>query len=389
MKSLYPAFKLLQITYRCKPTFVLYKEHSRVTNFRIHKISKSSQYFLGFALVVLVSAICFSLSAYIPGRVVALILLVTVSLVAMFFDILPVLMTAVLSALVWNFFFIPPKFTFHIDSTEDVLMFLMYFVIATINAILTFKIRQVEKAAQKKEEKENTLKLYNTLLNSLSHELRTPIATIIGATDNLQTENAKLSEQNKKELLDQVSKAALRLNRQVENLLSMSRLESGFLQVKKDWCDVNELVHDAVNRVGENDEHHPIGIILKEPMPLVRLDYGLIEHVLYNLLLNALLYIPKYSVITVKAHCTATHLIIIVEDTGNGFPEDEIAHVFEKFYRLKNSNTGGTGLGLSIAKGFVEAHDGTIHLENNNEGGATFTITIPVETASVEELKNG
>lgn len=359
-----------------------------MTKLQLNKINKTHQYSAGFFITVIVSALCFGLSDYIGYRVVALILLVTVSLIAMFFDIVPVLVAAILSALIWNFFFIPPKFTFHIENTEDVLMFLMYFVIAMVNAVLTFKIRQAEKAAQKKEEKENTLKLYSTLLNSLSHELRTPISTIIGATDNLQTQESKLTEQNKKELVGEISKASLRLNRQVENLLNMSRLESGFIQPKKDWCDINELVHDAVNRVKENAEQRPISIIIKDTLPLFRIDYGLIEQVLYNLLLNAILYVPKYSVITIKANCIEEKLVLIVEDTGNGFPEDEIEKVFEKFYRLKNSDTGGTGLGLSIVKGFVEAHNGAIHLENIPEGGAKFTVVIPAETSYINELKN-
>jgi two-component system, OmpR family, sensor histidine kinase KdpD len=150
-------------------------------------------------------------------RVVALILLVTVSFIAMFYSIAPVMVSAILSALIWNFFFIPPKYTLHIENAEDALMFLMYFIIALVNAVLTNKIRQIEKVTQKRETKENTLKLYNTLLNSLSHELRTPIATIIGATDNLQMQDEKLSKANKKELIDEISKASLRLNRQVEN----------------------------------------------------------------------------------------------------------------------------------------------------------------------------
>ncbi len=165
----------------------------------------------------------------------------------MFFDILPVLLAAVLSALVWDFFFIPPRFAFSVGSTEDTIMLAMYFVIASVSAVLTYKIRTMEKEEYKKEEKENALKLYNILLNSLSHELRTPIATIIGASDNLQTDNNKLSKENKEELVSEISKACLRLNRQVENLLNMSRLESGFIKVKKDWCDINELIYSTVH----------------------------------------------------------------------------------------------------------------------------------------------
>lgn len=351
------------------------------------KGSKSRQYAITIVSVLVVTSICYFLSSYIGYRVVALLLMVTVSVLAVFLDIAPVLLAAVSSALIWNFFFIPPKFTFHIDNTEDVLMFLMYFLIALVNGVLTNRIRQVEKEANKKEGEANTLKLYDTLLNSLSHELRTPIATIIGATDNLQTGSAKLSEQNKADLLNEISKASLRLNSQVDNLLNMSRLESGFIQPKKDWCDVNELVHDVVNRLKETSPNRIINISIKENFPLVKLDFGLMEQVLHNLVQNAILYIPKYCVVTVRAMCVNEKLILMVEDNGNGFPEDEIDKVFDKFYRLKNTDTGGTGLGLSIVKGFVEAHNGTIHLENIEGGGARFTIEIPTEISYVTQLE--
>jgi len=158
-----------------------------------HRISKSRQYLYSIILLFIVASGCYISSRYLDYRVVAFLLLLVVSVTAVLFDILPVLITAVISALTWNFFFIPPHFTFRIDKTEDIVLFLTYFVIALVNAVLTYKIRQVQKESLAKEAKANTIKLYNTLLNSLSHELRTPIATIVGATDNLQNFNSKLS----------------------------------------------------------------------------------------------------------------------------------------------------------------------------------------------------
>src|SRR5215212_9750284 len=155
-------------------------------------------------MVLLVSGISFFLSDFIGYKVVAYILLVTLSIIALFCNIIPVILSAALSALIWDFFFIPPRYTFHIDSAEDVFLLVMYFVIALVHAVLMYKIRQIQKIVQEKEERANTLKLYNTLLNSLSHELRTPIATIIGASDNLMSSNSKLSEQNKQSLLSEI-----------------------------------------------------------------------------------------------------------------------------------------------------------------------------------------
>jgi two-component system sensor histidine kinase KdpD len=264
----------------------------------------------------------------------------------------------------------------------------MYFVIALVHAALLFKIRQIQKIAQQKEEKANTLKLYNTLLNSLSHELKTPISTIIGATDNLLTTNGKLSEQNKHSLLSEISVASLRLNQHVKNLLDMSRLESGFIQLKKDWCNLNELVFTTINRMGDTLKYHVLDVDIPETLPLFKMDEGLIEQVLSNILFNAATYTPIASSIIIKGRYTDQHCEITVEDNGQGFPQHEIALVFDKFYRLKSSKPGGTGLGLSIAKGFVEAHGGSIHLENAPLGGALFTIRIPTEIAHINNLKN-
>jgi two-component system sensor histidine kinase KdpD len=311
-----------------------------------------------------------------------------VSLVAMSFDIGPVLLAAALSALVWDFFFIPPRYTFSVGSPDDTLMLVMYFAIAMVNATLTYKIRQLEKQASKKVDKENTLKLYNTLLNSLSHELRTPIAAIIGATDNLQEANNKLTDENKRELLGEISTAGLRLNRQVENLLNVSRLESGVIEAKMDWCDLNELIHAVTHRLGDILAHHPMVITVPDDFPLVKLDVGLMDQVLYNLVLNAAIYTPKYCAIGIKAIAAENRLILVVEDNGNGFPMDETERVFEKFYRLSDSATGGTGLGLSIVKGFIEAHHGTVKLENLEGGGARFTMEIPTECSYLNSLKN-
>ena len=360
-----------------------------MSHFLLYKFSKKQQFIISISLILFVAAISFALSPFIDYKVVAFFLLVTVSLIAMFFDIAPVLLAAFLSAMVWNYFFIPPRFTFAIQGADNVILFSMYFVIALVNGALTFKIRESEKNANKKLEKENTLKLYNTLLNSLSHELRTPISTIIGATDTLQEDKNKLTEENRIELISEISKASLRLNRQVGNLLNMSRLESGFLQPKTDWCDVNELVYDVVNQLQDNLLDKKVHIKIAENIPLVKLDYGLLEQILLNLLHNAAIYMPENGTINVTAIISKEKkLLIAVEDNGPGFPENEINHVFDKFYRLKNSKTGGTGLGLSIVKGFVESMNGNIILENRKEGGAKFSIEIPAEIAYLKDIEH-
>lgn len=183
-----------------------------MTDFR----RKRTQYFISLGLVILVALVFYLFVNLIGYKVVALVLLMAVSLLAMVFDIMPVLSAAVLSAILWNFLFIPPIRTFSIDTPEDALLFMMYFVVAMVNAVLTSRIRQAEAKVRERDERAASIRLYNTLLNSLSHELRTPIATIIGATDTLTENLSKLSEDQKSDLLGELEAAGYRLNRQVE-----------------------------------------------------------------------------------------------------------------------------------------------------------------------------
>ncbi len=354
----------------------------------INKISKPTQSLISLCVVSFIAALCYSISRYVDYKIVAFILLLTVSIIAVLFDIIPVFISAIASALVWDYFFIPPHFTLQVGSTEDSILLLMYFVIALVNAVLTYKIRQIEKIGRAREEKANMVKLYDTLLNSLSHELRTPIATIIGATDNLQSNNCNLTSEHRKELIAEISKASFRLNQQVENLLSMSRLESGFIHPKKDWCDIIEVIYDAVKRIEENNITQKININVNPDIPFFKLDKAMIEQIIYNLLNNAVQYTRDDCTIDIIAHCHADVLQLIIEDNGKGFPEEEIDNVFNRFYRLKNSKTGGTGLGLSIVKGYTEALGGTVHLQNLKTGGARFTIHIAARTANLKAIKN-
>ncbi len=341
---------------------------------------KSKQYLISISIIVVVAAVCFAFSQYIGYKVAALMLLVTVSLLAITFDILPVLLSAALSAFIWNFFFIPPRFTIHVDATEDLILFIMYFIIALISGVLTHKIRQIEKKARLKEEKANSVKLYNTIMNSLSHELRTPIATIIGATDNLQT-NTNLTKENREQLIAEISKASLRLNQQVENLLNISRLKSGHIQPKYDWTDIGELIYQTVKSVEENNQGRKINISIKPDLPLCSLDKGMLEQIIYNLLNNAAIHTSADCRINIDATCYADVLEITIEDSGKGFADINPKDLFNKFSGTANSKTTGSGLGLSIVKGFTEALRGNVELTRSQYGGSKFIFTLPVKTS--------
>jgi two-component system sensor histidine kinase KdpD len=488
------------------------------------------QYILASIVIILSSAICFYFAEYLGYQSVSFILLFVVSILATFMGIGPILLASSLSAFIWNFFFIPPRFTIHIEKTEDVLMLGMFFIIALVNGVLTARVRRQERLTRDREERTNALyqltkelasaenmdelleiavknikkhfgldvifilqdginqlseysknpelrklsesemsvaewvfrhsrragkftdtlpsnkltfypltgssikpgvmavelpapihgekdqfwdtfltqisntverkflddlarkarfldesdKLYRTLFNSISHELRIPVATIMGASDSLLS--SEHTQEIRNELYYEIFKASKRLNRLIENLLNMSRLESGRITPRVDWVDI----HDLINKVSENlhDELKPFNlhIVIPDDMPLVKIDFGLMEEVLYNLIHNATQYAQPSTNIRIKAFYDSGIMNLQVMDRGPGFPRNEISLIFNKFYRVEGSKPGGTGLGLSIAKGFVEAHKGTITVENRQNGGAKFTIKIPVEIFK-EDLK--
>lgn len=350
--------------------------------------NKVLQYIIGISSITILSLVCSLFADVIGYHVIALILLLAVTVLAMFLETLPIVVAAVLSALIWNFLFIQPRWTFNINTPEDALLFLMYFLIAVLNGVFTSRIRKIEDIARKRKEKEKTLQLYNALLNSLSHELKTPISAIIGSVDTLKMGSEGLSDESKQELYNEIDIGANRLHQQVNNLLNMSRLESNFFRLQLDWYDINEILHRVVRNNTYTGSNHTIILQEVDDLPLFKVDGPLVEQMVHNIVHNALQYTPSGTSVCIKALLDESNLKIIISDNGNGFPEDKLDLVFEKFYRLPNSAAGGTGLGLSIARGFAKAHNGNITLKNLTSGGAEFTIVLPAEKTSLNTSNN-
>ncbi len=489
--------------------------------------SNLGQYLTISLILIFTSFICYLIKDFTGYQVISFILLFLVSILALFYGTGPILLAATLSALIWDYFFIPPQYTLHIEKPLDMLMLVMFFIIALLNGTLTSRVRRQEMKIRIREERTHALyqltreltmasgldevskiaakyiqkyfnldsaiilkneqnqldteihhetkinltenelsiaswvfkhstlagkftdtlpsteytfypltgsndnmgviavrhtiifthgeeqfwesflsqisgkfereilrntarkayllnesdKLYKTLFNSISHELRIPVATIMGASDTLLSQS--YPEETKLKLYSEISTASVRLNRLIENLLNMSRLETGRISPRPDWCDV----HDLANKIADNLKQELIPFtfitVIPEEMPLVFVDFGLIEQVLHNLVLNATQNAPAGTNIRVKFFYDHGFLTIQVMDRGTGFPASELSSVFNKFYRGKDAKAGGTGLGLSIVKGFVEAHQGTVIAENRTNGGAIFTIKIPVKISEL------
>jgi len=489
--------------------------------------SSFQKYFQAILIVFALSLICYSVRPYIGYQSVSLLFLLLLAILPLFnFGPGPILLSALLSAFSWDYFFIPPQFTFIIDKVEDLLMLVMYFIVATVTGTLSSKIRTQQKFLRQREKRitslfnlskelsaavslddiadiaikkiENTFdaksavifyeaasklnakqhtssnianediewniaqwvflngqkagkftntlmsaavsyfplksksgslgvvaikykeegtpsfehenllenfisqitnavereylndlakksliadeseKLYKTLFNSISHELKTPITTIMGAVSSFKDEKVYQNKDVWEKIIQEIDIAAERLNRLVENLLDMARLESGNLKLKLDYHSIEDLIHSVLEKLRNELNGHNIKIDVQEDIEIFKFDYGLLEQALINIVHNSIQYTPVGSEITIEVRAINYRCLILISDNGKGFPGDSFSRLFEKFYRIPGTKAGGTGLGLSIAKGFIEAHKGTISASNGDSGGAVFTVSIPI-----------
>ncbi|MCE1225066.1 MAG: sensor histidine kinase KdpD [Geobacteraceae bacterium] len=246
--------------------------------------------------------------------------------------------------------------------------------------------RQAEQA-QILQAREN---LERALLNSISHDLRTPLVSVTGVLSSLRDEGMHLSNQARRELLDTACSEAERLNRFVGNLLDMTRIEAGAIRLNLELCDIQDLVGCAMAAIKPRVGSHLITISLPDDLPMVLMDLVLMTQVLVNLLDNSLKYSLPERAIEISSHQEHGWLVLMIADHGPGVPEQDLKRVFDKFYRIPvPEGVGGTGLGLSICKGIVEAHGGTIRAENRAEGGLVIKIRLSLAKTEHQEKEEG
>lgn len=496
--------------------------------------SKTPPIYYAYTLlfIAIISLQAAFLQNYIGYRAVGFLYLIAVMVVGIFGSIGSVILAATISAFVWNFFFIPPYFTFVISKPEDIILIFIYFFVALITGTLTYRIRFQERLLREREEKTHVLyevlkditnssdktefvekvlnrigpmmdakcyvlikntdgslkfansnlddkkqavaqwsyqnqkpagwstdtlsdsdslyiplkgsiepvglfifepnkksrklkldqenlllsivsqlgisierhfiskrllenqrlkdseQLHQTLLNTISHEIRTPLTAIIGSSTALENENVFTDRESVKTIIEDVKNATGRLNHVVENLLDMSRLNSGSLSLNIEWHDLNDLVNQIKSKQSQMFINHKFTFDIDDTANFVRIDFRLMEHALSNILLNSFLYTPAGSDVHLKAVKRGDKVVITISDNGNGIPQEYRSHIFQKFYRVPGSKSGGTGLGLSLVKSIVELHNGTVSYEPITPKGSVFLIELPyVEHKSLPEEK--
>ena len=232
--------------------------------------------------------------------------------------------------------------------------------------------------AQQAHVRVETERMRNAILSSVSHDLRTPLATITGAASSLLDERSPLNASDRLELSQSIYREANRLDRLLKNLLDMMRIEAGAVQLKKEWHPLDEIVGAALSRMEERLRNVTVRTTFPPDLPMVQIDGVLMEQVMINLLENAAKYAPPGSVIEVSASAGNKEVVVELADRGQGIPVGEEVRIFDKFYRAKPAREGGVGLGLTICRGIIEAHGGRIWAENRTGGGAVFRFAIPL-----------
>jgi two-component system sensor histidine kinase KdpD len=312
------------------------------------------------------------------------------------------LVASTLSVLGYDFFFVPPFHTFAVSDERHLLTFATLFVVAVFISVLTSRIRRHEAEAVEREKhaaalelRAKTEEMRSSLLSAVSHDLRTPLGAITGAATTLRDAGDALEADQRAELVATVCEEAERLERFVANLLEMTRLDSGALEVKREWVPIEELIGSALTRLEARLEGRPVRAELKDDLPLVSVDPVLIEQVFYNLLDNAVKHTPPSSAIDISAEPTATALVIEFADCGPGLPTSE-TRLFDKFSRGPDRRVKGAGLGLAICRGIVEAHGGIISAHpRRGAGGSIFRVSLPLRgtvpsvPAEIDPAKSG
>jgi two-component system, OmpR family, sensor histidine kinase KdpD len=483
--------------------------------------SPAYHYIISFLSVIIVSAVCGIASPVLDFHSIGMVFLFCITILSLFVGKGPIFAAATLGALIWDFFFIPPHFTFSISSQSDIFLFSLYFVVALITGTLTSRARSQQQALWRRERQSSALyalvneltdaesvddiaavslrhiekefdsavaffpqdstadlqrephakstfqpetqneravaewvfknmkpagkgtstlpsaqaayypllananclgvigivprkrqslsfgedalfhvflqqialslerlhlrsdRYSKTLLRSISHELRTPISVITGASSGLSDPTTKANDETQKTLLADIQNAAQKLNRLVENFLNMSRIESGALPINRDWCDISELFEAVLQDLQKELSGHSVKVKVQKDLPLFKLDAVLLQQAITNLMLNASQYTPENSPVYLSAEYDADTIVIKVEDEGQGIPAEALPFLFEKFYRVPGTKAGGTGLGLSIVKSFVELHGGTVEVGNKPSGGTEFKIRIPARGQTI------
>lgn len=299
----------------------------------------------------------------------------------------PAVLASLVSVCIFDFFCIEPYLTFAVSDSQYLLTFCVMLTTALVISNLTATAtEQAERAMQLYAENEQARmqvkseQLRSSLLSSISHDLRTPLATITGAASSIVEAGSDVKISECKELATEIFVESRRLNRLVGNLLDMTRLESGALEIHKEPQPVDEIIGSVISYFSDQLDSRIVETEIPEGLPMISGDAVLIQQLLINLMENVFKYTPPDSPLLFKASIDGEFVLIELNDRGPGIPREMHGQIFQKFVRATTrSGAGGAGLGLAICQGITEVHGGKLGVKERDGGGCSFWFTLPVD----------
>jgi two-component system sensor histidine kinase KdpD len=288
----------------------------------------------------------------------------------------------VLSVAAFDVLFVPPQGTITVDDVQYLLTFAIMLAVALVISRLTESARRQAREQAELALEAETERIRSTLLASISHDLRTPLSVMTGASSTLAEHGENLAPDERRALARSVFERTREMSEHVAKVLQMTRLETGAIEIERDWASIAEIAGSALEKLRERLADHRVMVELAPDLPLVRVDAALVEQALTNLLENAARHTPAGTVVRLLARQRDGELVVSVEDYGGGIPEADVERVFAKFHRgHAEGGAGGIGLGLAICRSIARLHGGRAWAARVPEGGTIFSFSLPIEAA--------
>jgi two-component system sensor histidine kinase KdpD len=334
------------------------------------------EYLISVGVVVLCTAISLPLRSTLAPPTFAMVYLLGVIAVSIRCRRPAATLNAVLSVTAFDYFFVPFHNSLFIEDSNYIVTLVAMLLVALVISTLTFKIRLQNAEVMKAEIAIQTERTRNSLLSAVSHDIKTPLASIYGAATSLLEERERLGPSARHELIESIAAEAARLNRVVGKLLEMTRLDAG-AELKRDWYPLEEIIGTALTQLEPALRGRTVTTKIPAELSLIYVDDVLMGQVFVNLLENAAHYTPAGSRIEIAAVEDRTKLVVFIQDEGPGIPSGDEERIFEKFVRGKTNGVRGAGLGLAICRAIIQRHEGKIYAFNRQGGGATISIELP------------
>lgn len=343
---------------------------------------------MGYLLAVSACVLCTAIGLLMAPRFdivnIAMVYLLAVVLIALNSSRGAAVLCALLCVAAFDLLFVPPQGTFTVDDVQYLLTFAIMVTVALVISGLVTAQRQQHAVRTSLLVEAETERLRSTLLASISHDLRTPLTVMTGASSRLVDEQDRLSPSERNALARSIFDQARTLSDQVGKVLQMTRIETGAMKAERDWISISEIVGTVLARLSDRLANHPIVLDVPDPLPLIRADATLIEQALVNLLENAARHTPAGTLVRIRAQAQAEEMVVSVEDFGPGMDDNSMAQAFAKFHHGTQDGSArgagvGVGLGLAIARAIITLHHGRAWAERIPGGGTAFRFTLPLE----------